>query len=250
MSRVTSRQSSTCSTIAQGGPRLLGVHTRGASQRSGSSVNSTPCLSRDNSRASGSGSTQQNNIHVQTSFDGSSYGVHSYLGKDSVKARGGGEEGVSYKKSQQPTPTVTVINADSEMTLAGAHGAKQSGVASSQPVQGAFLGARPIISGAPSPRQLSRQGSSIESSTVHTHTVECAGSAHARLHQPVTSHSRGSPTSNECDFHCCSLHTAGHGGSSSQGQHHQQNNSHKTSAVATSPVQVRHQTMIKIINPL
>lgn len=253
MSRVTSRQSSTCSTIAQGGPRLLGVHTRGASQRSGSSVNSTPCLSRDNSRASGSGSAQQNNIHVQTSFDGSSYGVHSYLGKDSVKARGGGEEGVSYKKSQQPTPTVTVINADSEMTIAGAHGAKQSGlsVSSQPPVQGAFLGARPIISGAPSPRQLSRQGSSIESSTVHTHTVECAGSAHARLHQPVTAHSRGSPTSNECDFHCCSLHTAGHGGSSShghhqgqgsssQGHHHQPNNSHKTSAAATSPVQVRH----------
>merc|ERR1719278_74203 len=76
VSRVTSRQSSTCSTIAQGGPRLLGVHTRGASQRSASSVNSTPCLSRDNSRNSASGSTPaptsgstgQNSMHVQTSF--------------------------------------------------------------------------------------------------------------------------------------------------------------------------------------
>ena len=42
------RQSSTCSTIASGGPRLLGI--RSISQRSGSSVSSTPCLSRDNSR--------------------------------------------------------------------------------------------------------------------------------------------------------------------------------------------------------
>ena len=106
------------------------------------------------------------------------------------------------------------------------------------------LGSRPIISGAPSPRQLSRQGSSIESSTVHTHTVECAGSSHARLHQPVTSHSRGSPTSNECDFHCCSLHAAGHTSGHSTGHstgHSSSNhgtNSHKT--VATSPVQVGH----------
>ena len=140
VSRVTSRQSSTCSTIAQGGPRLLGVHTRGASQtRSGSSVNSTPCLSRDNSRASGSGaSSGQNNIHVQTSFD-SGYGVHSYLGKDGKREtlindvyKKGGAAG------SQPTPTVTVINADSEHV-----GAKHS--SSSQPgagatVGGAFLG--------------------------------------------------------------------------------------------------------------
>jgi hypothetical protein len=44
-----------------------------------------------------------------------------------------------------------------------------------------YLVNRPIISGAPSPRQLSRQGSSIESSALHTHTLECAGGA--RLHQ-------------------------------------------------------------------
>ena len=225
MSRVTSRQSSTCSTIAQGGPRLLGVHpTRGASQRSGSSINSTPCLSRDNSRnsATGSGSgpqsgTQQNNMHVQTSFD-SGFSVHSYLGKDSKRATVMNEvykKGLSGNATSQPTPLVTVINADSEHV--GAKGTTSG--------SGTYLCTRPIISGAPSPRQLSRQGSSIESSTVHTHTVECAGSA--RLHQPVTSHSRGSPTSNECDFHCCSLH-AGHVNNQS---------SHKT--VATSPVQVK-----------
>ena len=229
MSRVPSRQSSTCSTIAQGGPRLLGVHSRGsagASQRSGSSVNSTPCLSRDNSRNSGTGSAsgvgaQQNSMHVQTSFD-SGFGVHSYLGKDGKRETVVNDvykKGGTGNAASQPTPLVTVINADSEQA-----GAKQgsSGV-------GAFLGARPIISGAPSPRQLSRQGSSIESSTVHTHTVECTGSA--RLHQPVTAHSRGSPTSNECDFHCCSLH-AGHSSQST----------HKT--VATSPVQVSNITRL------
>ena len=229
VSRVTSRQSSTSSTIAQGGPRLLGVNTRGASQRSASSVTSTPCLSRDNSHTSHSSAAHQNthSMHVQTSFDGG-FGVHSYLGKDGKRGETGDRDRVIndvYKKTGgQPTPLVTVINADNET----AAGAKQqtSGAA------GAFLGSRGpglcmTISGAPSPRQLSRQGSSIESSTVHTHTVECAGSlASARLHQPVTgSHTRGSPTSNECDFHCCSLH-AGHANQSS----------HKT--VATSPVQV------------
>lgn len=206
VSRVTSRQSSTCSTIAAGGPRLLGVHARAASQRSASSVTSTPCLSRDNSRASATGSVAQQNSMVQTSFD-SGYGMHSFVGKDGKR-----ETVINdvYKKGgpgATQTPLVTVINADSEPV-----GAKQV-------AGGAFLGARPIISGAPSPRQLSRQGSSIESSTVHTHTVECAGGA--RLHQPLASHSRGSPTSNECDFHCCSLH-AGHA-------------THKT--VATSPIQ-------------
>lgn len=243
VSRVTSRQSSTCSTIAQGGPRLLGVHARGASQRG--SVNSTPNLSRDNSRnsASGSGAApapgsngQSSNMHVQTSFDGSGY---SYLGKDGKRVEASDRDRVSndmagsggYKKQPgQPTPLVTVINTDNE-TSAGAKQQQQQPSGSGATGAGAFLGSRGpglcmTISGAPSPRQLSRQGSSIESSTVHTHTVECAGGlASARLHQPVTAHTRGSPTSNECDFHCCSLH-AGHA-------NHQ--STHKT--VATSPVQ-------------
>ena len=51
-----------------------------------------------------------------------------------------------------------------------------------------------------------------------------------RLHQPALgAHSRGLPTSNECDFHCCSLHA----GSAT----------HKT--VATSPIQVRIQIQVK-----
>lgn len=203
VSRVTSRQSSTCSTIAAGGPRLLGVHSRGPSRGAGSSVNSTPCLSRDNSRNSNSG--QQQNSMVQTSFD-SGYGMHSYVGKD------GG-------KLLVKAPLVTVINADSEPAAAKGAVAGTGG----PPGAGAsFLGSRPIISGAPSPRQLSRQGSSVESSShAHVHTVECAGGAH-RLHQPALApHSRGSPTSNECDFHCCSLHAG--------------TASHKT--VATSPIQ-------------
>ena len=123
----------------------------GASQRSGSSVNSTPCLSRDNSRNSGTGSggAQQNSMHVQTSFD-SGFGVHSYLGKDGKRETVANEvykKGGSGNAAGHPTPLVTVINADSEQV-----GAKQATSGA-----GAFLGARPIISGAPSPRQLSRQ---------------------------------------------------------------------------------------------
>ena len=189
VSRVTSRQSSTSSTIAAGGGRvgLLGVNTRGASQRS------TPCLSRDNS-------------HSHTD----SAGPHR---RDTVS----NELGQVYRGG--PAPLVTVINADDP---AGANNKQMVGGAGPP-----FLGCRAIISGAPSPRQLSRQGSSIESSTVHTHTVECTGSQGARLHQPLSQHSRGSPTSAECDFHCCSLHGT-------------TNNNHKT--VATSPVQVSRAT--------
>jgi len=235
VSRVTSRQSSTCSTIAQGGPRLLGVHGRSGTSGRGS-VNSTPCLSRDNSRnsASGSGpapgSNGQTSMMVQTSFDS---GAHGHTGKRGEAGdRVSNEAGAGHKKTGQPTPLVTVINTDNETSAAGAKQQQQPSGSGASNAAGAFLGSRGpglcmTISGAPSPRQLSRQGSSIESSTVHTHTVECAGSlASARLHQPVTSHTRGSPTSNECDFHCCSLH-AGHA-------NHQ--STHKTNA-ATSPVQ-------------
>ena len=217
VSRVTSRQSSTSSTIAAGGPGgprsgLLGVNTRGASQRS------TPCLSRDNSH-----SQQNSSNHTESGGQA--------LRRETVMA----EVGQVYRGC--PAPLVTVINADEP---AGANN-KQGGPSP------AFLGCRAIISGAPSPRQLSRQGSSIESSTVHTHTVECTGSQGARLHQPLSQHSRGSPTSAECDFHCCSLHggsgatvvnnNTNHNNHSNHSNHN--NHTHKT--VATSPVQVRHQ---------
>ena len=209
VSRVTSRQSSTSSTIAAGGPRLLGVNTRGASQRSASSVTSTPCLSRDNSHTSHSSAQQNmNSMQVQTSFE-SSGGPHK---RETVM-------GEVYRGGSTVAPLVTVINADE----AGSGKQLVSGNG------GGYLGCRAIISGAPSPRQLSRQGSSIESSTVHTHTVECTGSQGSRLHQPLAQHSRGSPTSAECDFHCCSLHGT--------------NNNHKT--VATSPVQVRLDLLVQ-----
>merc|ERR1719278_1126601 len=213
VSRVTSRQSSTCSTIAAGGPRLLGVHSRGASRGAGSSVNSTPCLSRDNSRNSNSG---QNSM-VQTSFD-SGYGMHSYMQQQAKEGKREALIGEVYKKQGgNAPPQVTVINADSEPN--NPMSAKPSGSNGSVGGNSFLGGARPIISGAPSPRQLSRQGSSIESSAVHTHTVECAGGAHSRLHQPALgAHSRGSPTSNECDFHCCSLHYYCH--------HHQHHHHH------------------------
>lgn len=54
-------------------------------------------------------------------------------------------------------------------------------------------------------RILAKQGSSLESATIHIHTPECAHHAH----QPRA----GSPQSNsnaiECDFHCCALHEEG-----------------------------------------
>ena len=101
---------------------------------------------------------QQANSMVQTSFD-SGYGMHSYIGKDGKR-----EALISevYKKAGTgpPAPLVTVINADSEPVASGG----KSGAGAGPGAGGAaFLGQRPIISGAPSPRQLSRQGSSIES---------------------------------------------------------------------------------------
>lgn len=54
------------------------------------------------------------------------------------------------------------------------------------------------------PHRLAKQGSSIESATIHIHTPECAHHAH----QPRA----GSPQNNgviECDFHCCALHEEG-----------------------------------------
>ena len=195
LSRAPSRQSSTCSNLAPG-TRLLGLHPR-----SRSSVGSTPCLSRDNSRNS-----NPDPRHLQPGPE-AGYAIHSLVNKDSGKREAVMND--TYKKCVG-NPQVTVINADNDQPNPGGKPG------------GNLLGARSIISGAPSPRQLSRQGSSLESTALHTHTVECAGGA--RLHQPqLPSHSRGSPTSAECDFHCCSLHA---------GQ-----STHKH--VATSPIQVR-----------
>ena len=54
------------------------------------------------------------------------------------------------------------------------------------------LGGRGIITGAPSPHQLSRQGSSVESHAssvpIHYHTAECSATGRS-LHQPA-SHSK------------------------------------------------------------
>ena len=62
-----------------------------------------------------------------------------------------------------------------------------------------------------------------------------------RLHQPALGgHSRGSPTSAECDFHCCSLH-GGSGATVVNNNNHNNHNNHTHKTVATSPVQVRAQ---------
>ena len=173
---------------------------------------STPCLSRENSRASQPSTSQpQQNCTVQTSFD-SGYGVHSLAGGGKEGGAGRREGGPPQESAAGPgqykkgggtvaTPLVTVINADSEAG-GGKPGQQQQQQQQQQSAQQPFLGgARPIISGAPSPRQLSRQGSSIESSTVHTHTVECAGGS-GRLHQPLTAHRRHTVFSTHQSLSC------------------------------------------------
>ncbi|XP_017149501.2 uncharacterized protein LOC108160184 isoform X2 [Drosophila miranda] len=71
-------------------------------------------------------------------------------------------------------------------------------------------------------RRLSKQGSSFDSTVgvgaVHVHTPECAHHAH-------TPSRAGSPSTTECDFHCCALHEEG-----------RKIAVHKS--VATSPIQV------------
>ena len=120
---------------------------------------------------------KQQNSMVQTSFD-SGYGMHSYMQQANKEGKRETLIGEVYKKQGGAAPPqVTVINADSEPN--NSMSAKPSSGGASNGGGSSFLGgSRPMISGAPSPRQLSRQGSSIESSAVHTHTVECAGGAH------------------------------------------------------------------------
>ena len=133
-----------------------------------SQVSSTPCLSRDNSRNSNSGQVlsgvgeimqdKQQNSMVQTSFD-SGYGMHSYM----QQAKEGKREapiGEVYKKQGGAAPPqVTVINADSEQNTNSLSAKPSSGAngGGSSFLGGTGLCTRPIISGAPSPRQLSRQ---------------------------------------------------------------------------------------------
>ena len=142
-----------------------------------------------------------------------------------------------HKKAGASAPQVTVINADNDAKVGGGgkggHDTHKGVVAPGGGPAAGILPPRQFIgsgAAAPSPRQLSRQGSSMESApAVHTHTMECAGGLISRLSQPLPSQQplsnhqqRGSPTSTECDFHCCSLHAG------QPGQKH----------AATSPIQV------------
>jgi len=148
-SAAPSRQASLGSTVAAGGPlpagaapgRLLGV--RSQSQRSGSSVSSTPCLSRDNSRAG----VHHHSMLVQTSLDSS--GVP-----------GAGEKQVGLSTFPALSfvafgPHITVINHDAEAGATALH--QQLQHHQLRPGAAAATGGlRPLITGAPSPRQLSR----------------------------------------------------------------------------------------------
>lgn len=146
---------------------------------------------------------------VQTSFDSH---------RDSSKAFG---------------PHITVINHD---------GDKASGSGLLGPPLGnsrGSSGGSSLVMGGISPRQLSRQGSSVESTAIvpiHHHTVECSATGRG-VHQPTYS-KRGSPTSTECDFHCCALHSSSQGnGPSAAGA----TTTHKSPSSATSPMQ-QHST--------
>ena len=148
-----------------------------------------------------------------------------------------------HKKPGAQAPQVTVITADNDAKVAGGkgggHDTHKSGAP--PPPGASIMPPRQFIGGAavPSPRLLSRQGSSMESvPAVHTHTAECAGGLISRLSQPLASnqqpmsnHTRGSPTSTECDFHCCSLHAGAGAGAGQPGHKH----------AATSPIQVAFQ---------
>lgn len=55
------------------------------------------------------------------------------------------------------------------------------------------------------PHRLLKQGSSLESATIHIHTPECTH----HLHQPRAGTSQMTNGFDECDFHCCALHEEG-----------------------------------------
>ena len=99
-------------------------------------------------------------------------------------------------------PHITVINHDETTptqrggvcSSTGALGTTPPASGSLGPpgLAGVLGGGRGIITGAPSPHQLSRQGSSVESHAssvpIHYHTAECSATGRS-LHQP-THHSK------------------------------------------------------------
>lgn len=97
---------------------------------------------------------------------------------------------VSSQSSQQryTSPQITVIS--------------DEGPASVYHPGGIVLPPGVVIPG--SNRRLSKQGGSFDSAVgaVHVHTPECAHHAH-------TPSRAGSPSTTECDFHCCALHEEG-----------------------------------------
>ena len=109
-------------------------------------------------RASGGAAIHQHSMLVQTSFDSH---------RDSSKAQLG--------------PHITVINHDVD-----------KGALLGPPVGASrgSSGGSSMVMGIPSPRQLSRQGSSVESTAIvplHHHTVECSAAGRTiDLQQPTT----------------------------------------------------------------
>ena len=89
-------------------------------------------------------------------------------------------------------PHITVINHDETTQTQRGASAAVGTTAIVGSLGPAGLVGRGIITGAPSPHQLSRQGSSVESHAssgpIHYHTVECSATGRS-LHQP-THHSK------------------------------------------------------------
>lgn len=151
---------------------------------------------------------------VQTSFDSH---------RDSSKAFG---------------PHITVINHDGDKASNAAGGLLGPPLGNSR----GSSGGSSLVMGGISPRQLSRQGSSVESTAIvpiHHHTVECSATGRG-LHQPTYS-KRGSPTSTECDFHCCALHSSSQGANGPAVTSSTTTTTHKSPSSATSPMQ-QHST--------
>lgn len=131
---------------------------------------------------SGSGTSSNNGPLPSEKYSPSKKGLSAQSSLDN--------KSVSSQSSQQryASPQITVISDD--------------GPANIYHPGGVVVSPGIVIPG--TSRRLSKQGGSFDSAVgaVHVHTPECAHHAH-------TPSRAGSPSTTECDFHCCALHEEG-----------------------------------------
>uniref|UniRef100_A0A1A9WQI0 CIDE-N domain-containing protein n=1 Tax=Glossina brevipalpis TaxID=37001 RepID=A0A1A9WQI0_9MUSC len=130
---------------------------------------------------SGSGANNTNGLISSDKYSPSKKGLSAQSSLDS--------KSVSSQSSQQryTSPQITVISDEGPASIYHPGGVVLPGV---------------VLPG--TSRRLSKQGGSFDSAVgaVHVHTPECAHHAH-------TPSRAGSPSTTECDFHCCALHEEG-----------------------------------------